>query len=302
MVESICGECGHTYQRLRVAAHGPAGEQDDDCGEDATFPLTAEPDADRAAGPPEHAHERVLQILVRPWAAVVLGKGIDDAPQEDDPAVEVLFRDAASAQPLDGALEHDEQDHRVARKCGAHDVVRETLAEVSTAAPRLERCDAKHHLCPAEHRECTAQEAVYAQHRRADVGLGLPREVQLEVDAAHGLREEREEEDAGHRAVHRVWKLAALVVAAQVVPDERQEHGRARERDMQLVPHEAEDHREGEEHGPCGGLERDVDPERGIDGRLFLFLGIDGRAAVPAVREHERDAGGADQPGAEPHA
>ena len=90
-----------------MAAHGPACERDDDCREDAAFALAAEPYADCAPGPPKDAHEGVLQILVRPWPTVVFGKRVDDAPEQDDPAVEVLFRDPPPTEPLDGALEHD---------------------------------------------------------------------------------------------------------------------------------------------------------------------------------------------------
>jgi hypothetical protein len=75
------------HELLRVSAHGPAGElcarqqsstrcrslgthQDDDARNRTAPPAAARPDAGEAAKDPHDAEERVLQILVCPWAAL----------------------------------------------------------------------------------------------------------------------------------------------------------------------------------------------------------------------------------------
>ena len=277
-----------------MPAHAPAGHGDDDRRKDGALALPAEPHTDGAAGPPQDTHERVLQVLVRPRAAVVLGKGVDNAPQQDHPAVQILLRDAPAAQPFHRTLEHDQEYDGISGKCRAHDIVREALAQVSAVAPRLQCRDAKHHLRPANDGKCASQETVHAQDDGADVLLRAPRQVQLEVDAAHGLHEQHDKQETRRGAVDRVRKLPAAMVAPEKVSRERHAQRRDRQGYVELMPHQAEDHGQGKQHGPRGCLERNMDPERGVYRLLLLFHDIH-RGVVPAVRIRQRDERRAEQ-------
>ncbi|KAI3479749.1 hypothetical protein L1887_58144 [Cichorium endivia] len=257
---------GGDHERLRVGAHGPAGQEDDDGGEDVTSASAAEPDAEGASCPPEHAHERVLQVLVRPWPTVVLGEGVDDTPEHDNPRVEPLLALAATLEPVAAGLHHDDEDGGVSLKSRAHDVVRQTLAEVATKAPRLEGGHAKHHLDPADDGEALAEQAVDGDERRADPLFRTPLEMELEVDAEESLGCEIEDEQRGHGAVCCVRELTTAVAVSEEVAADGEREGCGCEGHVQAVAHEAEHHGERKEEEPCERLYADVNPEDAVDG------------------------------------
>lgn len=136
----------------------------------------------------------MLQILVRPWSTVVFGKSVDDTPEHDDPRIEPFLTLPASLEPITTGLHHDDQDCGVGLERRSHDIVRQTLTEMSAKAPRLESGDAEHHLDPADDGEALSEHTVDGDECGTNPLLRTPLEMQLEIDAEESLRSEVEDE------------------------------------------------------------------------------------------------------------
>jgi hypothetical protein len=223
---------GRDHECLRVRAHGPPGQQDGQRGNQVPAgppaPVAAEPHAEQARAPPHDAHGRVLQVVVHPGAApAVLGEGVDAAPGGDDDAVEELLAAARAREPALAREHGDDQNQAVADEGGAHDEVREALAQVVAAAEALRSDAAEQHLRPGRDGEQLADGAVQAQGEPADAAVDAALPVELEVDAEEDLGCEQRVEDWGEGAVGVGRELAALVRVAEEVAEDG-EAGRER--------------------------------------------------------------------------
>ncbi len=137
----------------RIASPAFANGDAHDSRYERTLPLPAQEDTERSASPPcvqslsrmqdllvespptENAHPAtclvsrnfvgvlakcshcMLHILVAPVLVpriVMLRKSIDDAPDHDDPAIEVFLRVAGALEPCSAELEHDYEDCSIA--------------------------------------------------------------------------------------------------------------------------------------------------------------------------------------------
>lgn len=87
---------------LRMRTHTPSRQEEDEARHEislgATITASREPDARQPCGPPDNAHNSVLDVVLDPRAApAVLGEGIDATPCRDNGTVEELLTTARAA-------------------------------------------------------------------------------------------------------------------------------------------------------------------------------------------------------------
>ena len=156
---------GAQRQVLRVRTHGPSRHDDDDGGNEIpprpAVPGATQPHAEQAGAPPHDSHARVLHVVAPPrLAPAVLGEGVDAAPQGDDQAVEELLAPAGATQPRLADEQQDGGQDAICDERAAHDEMRQTLAEVVTAAVTRRGDAAKEHLHPRGHGQGLARDAM----------------------------------------------------------------------------------------------------------------------------------------------
>lgn len=185
-----------THQSLCMSSKCPATDDEQNTREHCTPSTSSEPNANQSTADPNDAKERVLQVLVAPRPAVVLGKGIDETPRSEYASIDHLLRAALSLEPEDANLHAEQHNDSVRDESRAHEVMRHALAQPSAKAPAAQSNDAKHHFRPADNGKRHAKPAVHAQHARTHP-LPAPLEMQLEVRAQQGLSAEVEDQERG---------------------------------------------------------------------------------------------------------
>lgn len=188
---------GAQHERLRVSAHGPACEHDNDTRDQVPLGSSAsvsrEPHSDETSTPPDNSHTGVLKIVVYPRTAPsVLGKGVDNSPSGDNSAVEEFLASAGALNPeLSDEKENSEED-AVRDECRTHDEVRQTLSSViSSAEPECDN-SSKEHLDPGRERHSLSQYAVSKNDPSPDLPIHSSLQMQFEIDTHDELSHEHE--------------------------------------------------------------------------------------------------------------
>nr|POE56576.1 hypothetical protein CFP56_33548 [Quercus suber] len=215
------------HQGLRVRAHAPAREQNDDCGDQVALraPLTIarQPHADQSGGPPDDPHARVLQIIVHPRIAPpVLGERVDAAPDADDQAVPELLATAGPREECLSVQKQERQDNPVPDERRAHDEMRRALSRVLTLTEALSGDTAKQHLHPRRHRKHAAQNPMAAYQPRPYLANEPSLQMQPQIYSSDHLCDEHDHQPVRELRMYILSKLSSFVQVAQEISHYRE--------------------------------------------------------------------------------
>lgn len=160
------------FQGLRMRTHAPPGKYDDHCREQVPFrlsvPFPRKPNPQQTCTPPDHAHCRVLYIVLHPGRSPsVLGECVNASPSCNQQTVEKFLASAGTLQPK---LAHQKQYRKydpVPDEGATHYEMSQTLTKVVSSAKSKSSDAAKQHLDPARYRECFPQDAMRSNHMPA---------------------------------------------------------------------------------------------------------------------------------------
>jgi hypothetical protein len=210
---------------LGMRRHSPAGHKNNKAGNEVSLwvsiSVSAQPNADKACGPPNHSHGGMLPVILYPvFTPSVFSERIDTSPSRNDGAVIKLLGSSAVSNPNLTNNKNNGENNTIGDKGASHNELGPALADMVTLADTKCRNSAKNHLRPCEDRHKLANDGMARPNQFANLSIDALFPVALEIESQNDLRGEEELKDMGECSMDVIRnEFSTLVRVAQEKAD-----------------------------------------------------------------------------------